>query len=123
MPASEDKLIIEQHDLIVTTLGECQHPSPLNLKSASHEQASFFVCDAKRIRLDLTLHPESEGIDPLSLEESGPRQRIFFAPDRTTAAIVTCGGMSPGLNNVIRSVFYELLENYGVRRVLGVRNG
>jgi 6-phosphofructokinase 1 len=54
---------------------------------------------------------------------AGPRQRIFFRPDETTAAIVTCGGLSPGLNNVIRSVFYELFENYRVKRVLGIRNG
>jgi 6-phosphofructokinase 1 len=115
--------MIEQQDLIVTVLGECRHASPLNLQSASHEQASFFASDSERIRLDLMLDPEAEKTDPLSLEEAGPRQRIFFEPDRTTAAIVTCGGLSPGLNNVIRSVFYELLENYGVRRVLGVRNG
>ena len=115
--------MIEQQDLIVTALGECQHASPLNLKSASHPQASFFVSDSRRIRLDLTVHSESESADPLSLEEAGPRQKIFFQPDRTTAAIVTCGGLSPGLNNVIRSVFYELFENFGVRRVLGIRNG
>ena len=115
--------MIEQQDLMVTALGECRHASPLNLQSASHEQASFFVSDSARIRLDLTVDPEAEKTDPLSLEEAGPRQRIFFDPERTTAAIVTCGGLSPGLNNVIRSVFYELFENYGVRRVLGIRNG
>ena len=115
--------MVEQQQLIVTTLGECRHPSPLNLESASHEHASFFVSDSRRIRLDLVLDPEAERTDPLSLEEAGPRQRIFFEPNRTTAAIVTCGGLSPGLNNVIRSVFCELSENYGVRRVLGIRNG
>ena len=61
--------------------------------------------------------------EPLSLELAGPRPRIFFRPNETTAAIVTCGGLSPGLNNVIRSVFYELFENYGVQRVIGIRNG
>ena len=80
--------MIEQKDLIVTALGECQHPSSLNLKSASHPQASFFVSDSMRIRLDLTAD-ESAGIHPLTLEVAGPRQRIFFEPDRTTAAIVT----------------------------------
>jgi 6-phosphofructokinase 1 len=115
--------MIEQEELIVTTLGECQYPSPLNLESASHPQADFYVGDAKRIQLDLTVHPESSTTDPLSLEVAGPRQRIFFQPNQTTAAIVTCGGLSPGLNNVIRSVFYELFENYGVPRVLGIQNG
>lgn len=115
--------MIEQQDLIVTALGDCRYPSPLDLKSASHQQATFFVSDSTRVRLDLTIHSESDRIDPLSLEVAGPRPQIFFEPERATAAIVTCGGLSPGLNNVIRSVFYELAENYGVRRVLGIRNG
>ncbi len=115
--------MIHQEDLMVTTLGECQHPTPLNLESASHQQVDFFVPDARRIRLDLSVDPGSPSTDPLSLEEAGPRRQVFFQPERTTAAIVTCGGLSPGLNNVIRSVFYELFENYGVQRVLGIRNG
>ena len=126
---------IGRQDLLVTSLGECRHDSPLNLASASHEEASFFVPDSRRIRLDLTVNTNGadganganeanrERSDPLTLEEAGPRQRIFFEPERTTAAIVTCGGLSPGLNNVIRSVFHELYENYGVRRVLGIRKG
>jgi 6-phosphofructokinase 1 len=115
--------MIEQQDLIVNALGDCQYLSPLDLKSASHQQANFFVSDSTRVRLDLAVHSESASIDPLSLEVAGPRPQIFFEPDRTTAAIVTCGGLSPGLNNVIRSVFYELSENYGVRQVLGIRKG
>ena len=115
--------MIDPDDLKVTTLGKCRHPSPLNLASAGQPCASFFVSDSTRIRLDLTLPPEREPGIPLSLEEAGPRERIFFEPERAAAAIVTCGGLSPGLNNVIRSVFYELFENYGVQRVLGIRNG
>jgi 6-phosphofructokinase 1 len=115
--------MIEQKDLIVTELGKCRYRSPLNLGSASHEQVGFFVPDSRRIRLDIGLPPEPGPADPLSLEEAGPREQIFFDPAETTAAIVTCGGLSPGLNNVIRSVFYELTENYGVQRVLGIRNG
>ena len=71
--------MVEQQDLIVTTLGECRHPSPLHLESASHEHANFFASDSERIRLDLALHPEPEGTDPMSLEEAGPRQRIFVS--------------------------------------------
>jgi len=115
--------VIEQSDLIVATLGECRHPSPLNLGSASHEHANFYVSDSERIRRNLVLHPDGDTAEPLSLEEAGPRRHIFFKPEQTTAAIVTCGGLSPGLNNVIRSVFYALVENYGVPRVLGIRNG
>lgn len=115
--------MVKQQDLIVPALGECRYGSPLSLESASHERTSFFVPDSQRIRFDLSLPSEPEVGDPLSLEVAGPRERIFFEPERTTAAIVTCGGLSPGLNNVVRSVFYELFENYGVTRVLGIRNG
>jgi 6-phosphofructokinase 1 len=63
--------------------------------------------------------PEEEQL----LEKAGPRQQIFFDPSRTLAAIVTCGGLSPGLNNVIRSLYLELHKNYGVPEVLGIRYG
>jgi 6-phosphofructokinase 1 len=112
-----------QQDLLVTTLGECRIPSPLDFDSPSHPNASHFQSDSIRIRMDVTLKPDSETDELLSLEEAGPREKIFFEPSETTAAVVTCGGLSPGLNNVIRSVFYQLSENYGVRRVLGIRNG
>src|SRR5207247_10090466 len=49
--------------------------------------------------------------------------RLFFEPSRTRAGIVTCGGLCPGLNDVIRSLFLELHYAYGVKEVLGFRNG
>jgi 6-phosphofructokinase 1 len=48
---------------------------------------------------------------------------MFFDPSRISAAIVTCGGLCPGLNNVIRSASLELIFNYGVKRVVGIRYG
>jgi len=115
--------MLKSQEFVVSSLGRCQYASPLNLGSATHADASYFASDSDRIRLDVMLRPGLTDVDPLSLEVAGPRQRIYFQPDRTTAAIVTCGGLSPGLNNVIRSLFYELWENYGVPRVLGIRNG
>ena len=115
--------MIQQQDLIVSTLGECNYASPADLRSASHSGANFFVSDGQRIRLDIEIPSDVSSSEPPSLEKAGPRERIFFRPEKTTAAIVTCGGLSPGLNNVIRSVFYELTENYGLSRVLGIRNG
>ena len=58
-----------------------------------------------------------------SLEPGGPREYIYFDPPRTRAAIVTCGGLCPGLNNVIRGLVLELADNYGVTEVLGFRDG
>jgi hypothetical protein len=48
---------------------------------------------------------------------------LYFDPPKTRAAIVTCGGLCPGLNSVIRSAFLEFHHNYGVREVLGIRHG
>jgi 6-phosphofructokinase 1 len=59
----------------------------------------------------------------LQFELAGPRANLFFDPKKTRAAIVTCGGLCPGLNNVIRSLFLELHYGYGVAEVLGFRGG
>jgi len=115
--------MIQPQDLIVSTLGECQYRSPLVFESPSHVRAEHMVSDSCRIRFSVEVRPEPDGTEALSFEEAGPRERIYFNPAKTTAAIVTCGGLSPGLNNVIRSLFYELSENYGVNNVLGIRNG
>jgi 6-phosphofructokinase 1 len=64
------------------------------------------------------------GADPgLQFELAGPREKLFFDPKKTRAGIVTCGGLCPGLNNVIRSLFLELHYGYGVTEVLGFRGG
>jgi 6-phosphofructokinase 1 len=64
------------------------------------------------------------GADPgLQFELAGPRAKLFFDPQQTRAGIVTCGGLCPGLNNVIRSLVLELHYGYGVRDILGFRGG
>jgi 6-phosphofructokinase 1 len=61
--------------------------------------------------------------EELLFEVAGPRAKLFFEPSQTRAGIVTCGGLCPGLNDVIRSIFLELHHAYGVREVLGFRWG
>lgn len=64
------------------------------------------------------------GADPgLRFELAGPRAKVFFDAKQARAGIVTCGGLCPGLNNVIRSLFLELHYGYGVREVIGFRGG
>ncbi len=112
-----------QDDFAVSSLGPCTIPSPLGLDPDA-VQPSHFVADEVRLRVELEHRTGAQSLDePLTFEEAGPRARIFFKPKETTAAIVTCGGLSPGLNNVIRSIYYELTENYGISRVLGIRYG
>ncbi len=110
-------------DLEVTRLGPCRVPSPLRLSShAGDEHADFVPADARVLYRVSGTRPED--FDPtLCFERAGPREKIYFDPARTRAAMVTCGGMSPGLNNVIRSIFLELYYNYGVREIVGFKYG
>lgn len=97
----------------IKDLGTCHFESPLKRFTTS------FVPDADRILFSCTKSAqESE-----SVEVAGPRKKIFFDPSKTRAAIVTCGGLCPGLNNVIRALFLELYHRYGVKNVLGIRYG
>ena len=67
--------------------------------------------------------PGPDAPDAVTFEMAGPRERLFFDPPRTTAGIVTCGGLCPGLNDVIRSLVMELTHRYGVNNVYGFRYG
>src|SRR5437870_8690711 len=86
-----------------------------------------YIDESDRVLLDDTLGGVTARGVPVEelpgLEPCGPRRKIFFDPRQTRAAIVTCGGLCPGLNNVIRSVTRELFRGYGVKSVLGIRGG
>ena len=92
------------------TLGEPRFPS----RAGRHA-----VCDAIRIPEHIELGADAG----LQFELAGPRAKLFFDGAKTRAGIVTCGGLCPGLNNVIRSLFQELHYDYGVSEVLGFRGG
>jgi len=57
------------------------------------------------------------------VEKAGPRKEIFFDPSKVHAGIVTCGGLCPGLNQVIRAIVMTLWYQYGVRSIFGIRFG
>jgi 6-phosphofructokinase 1 len=116
--------MLTPQDLVVPTLGPCRIPTPLDFDSPSHPNATHFLTDQQRVRYQIRQQTGQPPVEhDLTFEEAGPRDSIFFDPARTTAAIVTCGGLSPGLNNVIRSAFYELTKNYRVPNFFGIRNG
>jgi 6-phosphofructokinase 1 len=102
-------------------LGHCQVPSPL--KGQAECSQGGFVSDDVLLRLHNEVRAGQTDLDETLFEKAGPRETIFFDPPRTRAAIVTCGGLCPGLNNVIRAVYLELAMNYGVAEVLGIRFG
>ncbi len=106
----------------VETLGECSIESPLKLPVSSGAGMAGYVSDSVRIHARIECQEDSSE-SPVTLEKAGPRAKIYFRPGYTRAAIVTCGGLSPGLNNVIRSIFMQTYHRYGVKTVLGIRNG
>jgi 6-phosphofructokinase 1 len=64
-----------------------------------------------------------KGAHPPAMEAAGPREKIFFDPSKIACGIVTCGGICPGLNDVIRSIVLSLCHHYGVQNIYGFRFG
>ena len=114
-------------DLRVDTLGEASIASPLGLSTVFGDNVANYVEDGKTVLLpqdrDEVLALVREGRELPAFQMAGPRQRIFFDPARVKAAIVTCGGLCPGINNVIRMLVMELSYRYGVKSILGIRYG
>jgi 6-phosphofructokinase 1 len=86
------------------------------------EGGGAFTPDASRVLYQIDFQ-EGELPPALAFERAGPREKIFVDPKQTRAAIVTCGGLCPGMNDVIRSLYYELKANYGIAEVLGIPYG
>jgi len=54
---------------------------------------------------------------------AGPHNELWFRPKNIKACIVTCGGLCPGLNNVIREICMTLIHTYGADKVFGIPYG
>lgn len=110
----------------IPVLGENTIPSPIQQAKGAVSGDSF-ISDADRVLIDVNLSTarqrfESSGEIP-AFELAGPRKRIYFDPSKLKCALVTCGGLCPGLNDVIRSIVLELYYAYGVKNIYGVRYG
>ncbi|MDR2162231.1 MAG: ATP-dependent 6-phosphofructokinase [Desulfovibrio sp.] len=102
----------------IDTLGRAAIPSPL--PESSHIGAS-----ETPLFLDGEYLEELSGRPPLavSFEAAGPRPVLYFDASKTKCAVVTCGGLCPGINDVIRSIVMEAFHKYGIRAVFGIRYG
>ena len=110
----------------IPTLGEAKIPSPVQ-NGAKGANRITFVPDNDRVIIDVREHSivqqVTEGQAPSCFQLAGPRGNIFFDPSKLRCALVTCGGLCPGLNDIIRSVVLELHWGYGVRNIYGIRYG
>jgi 6-phosphofructokinase 1 len=106
-------------DFTIARLGECRIPSPLS--------GVRFRNDEDRVLYHSTLNGMKRWLDkgaaPPAMEAAGPRRTLFFDPSKLACGIVTCGGLCPGLNDVIRAVVRSLRLHYGVDKVYGFRFG
>jgi len=109
-------------DLVVSRLGTCTFPSPLALSTAQGDNVPDYVPDQARVLAEVELD-EGDAPSPLAFVKAGAREKIYFDPARLRAGIVTCGGLCPGLNNVVRALVMELFHKYGVRDITGFRYG
>jgi len=108
----------ESLDFTIPRLGEPRVPSPLNLSTVLGDLIADFTPDDQRV-----LYDPSGTIPDLAFEASGPRQQIYFEGGQVSAGIVTCGGLCPGMNNVIRGLVMQLWYAYGVADIYGFRYG
>ena len=110
----------------IDSLGEAKVTSPI-LNEVDGTSPKLFRTDEDRILVDVNAADINqvlgEGKTPPAFELSGPRKKIYFDPSKLKCALVTCGGLCPGLNNVIRAVVLELYYRYQVRHIYGIRYG
>jgi 6-phosphofructokinase 1 len=127
MVNSTDQLAITPDDLAVPRLGEATLDSPIRNLIRGRATSPHYVHQGDRVLLDDTTEMASArglaAADLPALEPGGPRELIFFHPAATRVGIVTCGGLCPGLNNVIRGLVLELSDHYGVTDIVGFCNG
>ena len=111
----------------IPSLGAAKIPSPINLSKTTGHKLYKFIEENDRILADVSLQDFNSYIQnheqPPCLEKAGPREKLFFDPKNTTADIVTCGELSPGINNVIRSLVMALHYSYGTERIIGIPYG
>jgi len=124
--AETDLTGIGPEDTRINTLGEAKIPSPISRQQRG-PGLDMFTSDNERVLIDLNPERISElvraGKTPPSFESAGAREKIYFDPSKLKCALVTCGGLCPGLNNIIRSIVLELYYVYGVKHIYGIRYG
>jgi 6-phosphofructokinase 1 len=106
-------------DTAIERLGDCTIPSPL--------KRNEYITDDHRVLFHVDLQENIRCTDSVlqlpSFESAGPRDTIYFDPATIACGIVTCGGLCPGLNDVIRAVVMSLFHHYGVKKIYGFRFG
>ncbi len=118
----------EQFDFSIEDLGPCKIDSPIHLSTRLNDFVADYTDVNSRIMYEISQNVGEEGLSlhhkkSEMIEKAGPRAKIYFDPKKVCAGIVTCGGLCPGLNDVIRSLVMTLWYQYGVRNIVGIPFG
>ncbi|MCL2720804.1 MAG: ATP-dependent 6-phosphofructokinase [Treponema sp.] len=115
----------ENYDFTIEELGNATVKSPIEMSKTHGDKIANFVTNDRFVRLSSFIIPGPQpSVDKNQvLERSGPRENIYFTPAHVHAGIVTCGGLCPGINDVIRAIVRCLWTRYGVTRISGIRYG
>lgn len=117
----------ENIDFTIDQLGPCKVPSPIELSRVHGDFRANYVTDDSFVRNAINIYKDTDITQDMTkknlLQKAGPREFIYFEPVHVNAAICTCGGLCPGLNDVIRAIVRCLYIRYGVRRINGVQFG
>ena len=106
-------------DFTIERLGPCRFPSPmLGVRFVTDDDHVLYPGTTGELK-----RWTAQGMEPPSLEVAGPRRETFFEPGNVRCGIVSCGGLCPGINDVIRAIVISLRHHYGVRSVYGFRYG
>ncbi|CAL9202151.1 unnamed protein product [Musa hybrid cultivar] len=97
------------------------YPNPLQNNPAYSVVKQYFVNADDTVAQKIVVHKDSPR--GTHFRRAGPRQRVYFESDEVHACIVTCGGLCPGLNTVIREIVCGLYDMYGVRKIIGIDGG
>lgn len=116
----------DNYDFTIESVGEANVSSPIKMSKIRGDRRVNYVSDEETYLYDIIARPDEcrkQYRREECLEKAGPREHIYYNPGHVHAGIVTCGGLCPGLNNVIRAVVRTLWYLYGVRRISGIQNG
>ena len=115
----------DNYDFTVEDLGKRSIKSPIEMSNVRGDMLANYVNDDQYIRFNTEVKPGAQPSIKKNqiMECAGPREKLYFSPANVHAGIVTCGGLCPGLNDVIRAVVRCLWHRYGVRRISGIQYG
>jgi 6-phosphofructokinase 1 len=115
----------ESFDFSIEELGKRSIKSPITMSTVQGDLIANYVTDNKFVRLsaDVKLGSQTPVKRGQVFECAGPREMIYFMPAHVHAGIVSCGGLCPGINDVIRAIVRCLWYRYGVKRISGIRYG